>query len=170
MPTFNAPPGWPTPPPGWTPPDGWQPDRDWSPAPAGHVWWIEDQPTSPSLASPHHVAVGAPLGGAPHPAPPATSPAPVPPLLAPTQPPFDLVAHYAAEQRRAGLRAVVLGLVLAGVGVGVTVGGYASADVGGTHLVLWGPVVLGLISTVRGVVQLARAEQAAVRQVLAPVR
>ncbi|MBX9243927.1 hypothetical protein ICW40_03785 [Actinotalea ferrariae] len=83
-------------------------------------------------------------------------------------PSFDLVAHYTDEQRRAGRKAILVGVVMLLVGLGVTIGGYVSADVGGSYVVLWGPVVVGLVSIVRGVVQMARAGEAALRRVLNP--
>ena len=37
---YNAPPTWPPPPAGWVPPRGWAPDPTWPPPPAGWEFWL----------------------------------------------------------------------------------------------------------------------------------
>jgi uncharacterized membrane protein len=61
--------------------------------------------------------------------------------------------------RAAGLRQIVIGAVLAVIGIVVTVVTYrhaASSSSGGTYLVAWGPVVFGAVSMVRGFRNLVR--------------
>ncbi|WP_199424689.1 hypothetical protein [Actinotalea solisilvae] len=100
----------------------------------------------------------------------APAPAPVPFVPAAAAPAVDLVQFFQADERRAGRKAVLVGILLLLVGLGVTVFGYVAAGIGDTYVVLWGPVALGLVTVVRGAVRMARAESTALRQVLAPSR
>ncbi|NDJ90930.1 hypothetical protein [Mycolicibacter kumamotonensis] len=46
---FNPPPGWPVAP-GWLPPPDWQPDPSWPAAPAGWVFWVDEEAGEPATA------------------------------------------------------------------------------------------------------------------------
>ncbi len=60
---FNPPPNWPLPA-GFVPPAGWQPDPAWPQAPAGWQLWLNDD-TEPGFGAPGAPGYGAPGYGAP---------------------------------------------------------------------------------------------------------
>jgi hypothetical protein len=62
-------------------------------------------------------------------------------------------APLGAIARKRALRQTAIGLALVVAGVvvtAVTYGGAASSPSGGTYAVAWGPVLFGIIATVRG--------------------
>ena len=59
------------------------------------------------------------------------------------------------ERRAAAKRGMIIGAVISGIGIAVTVGTYlAAANGGGTYVVWWGLIVVGAIRFFRGLNQL----------------
>lgn len=54
--------------------------------------------------------------------------------------------------REAGKKQLIIGLVIAGVGLAISVGSYAAASSGGgrSYFLMWGLVIFGLIRAFRG--------------------
>jgi hypothetical protein len=68
----------------------------------------------------------------------------------------------ASVVRKRGLRQVTIGAVIFVIGLAITVGTYHSASTsssGGTYFVAYGPMIVGLIAVVRGLVAMARASK-----------
>lgn len=64
--------------------------------------------------------------------------------------------------RKRGLRQVMIGAAIFIVGLLITVFTYHSASSsssGGTYFVAWGPMIVGLIAVVRGLIAMARASK-----------
>jgi len=62
--------------------------------------------------------------------------------------------------RRRGRRLLVVGLAIEAVAILVTFGTYSAAqESGGTYVVVFGPMILGVFLVLGGLVQLARARQ-----------
>lgn len=118
------------------------------------------------------VSAGPVASPVPVPVPAPAADLPVVPFVpaAPGAPTLDLVRFATDDERRAGRRSVVLGVVLLLVALGGTVYGYAAPEVGDLGLVLGSPAVPGLLLAAVGKARTARAERTALRRVLAPVR
>lgn len=118
------------------------------------------------------VSAGPVASPVPVPVPAPAADLPVVPFVpaAPGAPTLDLVRFATDDERRAGRRSVVLGVVLLLVALGGTVYGYAASEVGDLGLVLGSPAVPGLLLAAVGKARTARAERTALRRVLAPVR
>jgi hypothetical protein len=55
--------------------------------------------------------------------------------------------------REAGKKQLIIGLVIAGIGLAISLGSYvaaASSSGGGSYLLLWGLVIVGLVRAFRG--------------------
>jgi hypothetical protein len=71
------------------------------------------------------------------------------------------VANAALARKRA-IRQVAIGLALLVAGLvitGVTYSHASSSPTGGTYIVAWGPMLFGLVTTVRGLRALAQAKR-----------
>lgn len=53
---------------------------------------------------------------------------------------------------RSGLGAMVVGIIIAMVGIGITVGSYSAAGQGGGYVVTYGLVIFGAITAIKGFV------------------
>jgi len=79
--------------------------------------------------------------------------------LVPSATDAPAVSNVAAARKRA-LRRMAIGLVFFIAGLAITAATYshaASSPSGGTYIVAWGPMVFGVLSIVRGMVALRRA-------------
>jgi hypothetical protein len=65
-------------------------------------------------------------------------------------------AAMASVIRQRGLRRVIIGVVLIVLGIAVTAVTFSSAQGGGTYIVAYGPILVGIISVVRGLTTMAR--------------
>ena len=78
----------------------------------------------------------------------------------PFQPqPASAMANVA---RSRGIRQIVIGAVIFVIGLLITVGTYSSASsspTGGTYFVAYGPMIIGVISIIRGVIAVAQAQK-----------
>ena len=62
--------------------------------------------------------------------------------------------------RRRGVRQVITGSILFVIGLAITIGTLSHAESsasGGTYFVAWGPMIIGIIAIVRGVLAMSRA-------------
>ena len=61
--------------------------------------------------------------------------------------------------RRRGVRQVITGSILFVIGLLITIGtlGHAESAGGGTYFVAWGPMIVGIIAIVRGLLAMSRA-------------
>jgi hypothetical protein len=72
------------------------------------------------------------------------------------------MGRLAGIGRRRGTRQIVTGAVLFLIGLVITIATYShasSSGTGGTYFVAWGPMVIGIIAIVRGVVAISRARR-----------
>jgi hypothetical protein len=72
------------------------------------------------------------------------------------------MGRLAGIGRRRGTRQIVTGAVLFLIGLVITIATYShasSSGTGGTYFVAWGPMVIGLIAVVRGVISVSRARR-----------
>jgi hypothetical protein len=72
------------------------------------------------------------------------------------------MGRLAGIGRRRGTRQIVTGAVLFLIGLVITIATYShasSSGTGGTYFVAWGPMVIGIIAIVRGVVAIGRARR-----------
>lgn len=132
---FNPPPGWPTPPPGWMPAADWQPDPSWPAAPDGWQFWVPAAPMPGAVAG--FAPAGVPAGG-----------------------PADR-AMVADAIRADGRKSMLIGGIVAAIGLVITIGSYAAATGGGTYVVTWGAIVFGGLQFFRGVAVYASANRKA---------
>ena len=68
----------------------------------------------------------------------------------------------AAIARKRGMRQIVIGAVVFVVGLVITVATYSSASsspTGGTYVVAYGPMILGVVYVIRGALVIARAQK-----------
>ena len=68
----------------------------------------------------------------------------------------------AAIARKRGMRQIVIGAVVVVVGLVITVATYSSASsspTGGTYVVAYGPMILGVVYVIRGALVIARAQK-----------
>jgi hypothetical protein len=85
-----------------------------------------------------------------------TNPYVAPGYTAPNQMPS---ASLAAVVRKRAMKQVVIGAVILIVGLVITIATYsnASSSGGGTYFVAWGPMILGVIWVIRGLVAVSKA-------------
>lgn len=62
-----------------------------------------------------------------------------------------------AQDRKAAVKQMVIGAVVALVGLIITIVTYRAASGGGHYVVAWGPAIFGLIAVVRGAVAYLKA-------------
>lgn len=62
-----------------------------------------------------------------------------------------------AAQRKAAMREIIIGALIALVGIAITVVTYKMAEDGGRYVVTWGLIVIGLIQAFKGVFNYTRA-------------
>ena len=68
----------------------------------------------------------------------------------------------AAIARKRGMRQIVIGAVIFVIGLVITVATYSSASsspTGGTYVVAYGPMILGVVYVIRGLLVIARAQK-----------
>jgi hypothetical protein len=68
-----------------------------------------------------------------------------------------------ALMREAGKKQLIMGLVIAGIGLAISVGSYAAASSssgGGSYFLMWGLVIFGLIRAFRGMSMMKAAGSA----------
>ncbi len=68
----------------------------------------------------------------------------------------------AAIARKRGMRQIVIGAVVFVIGLVITVATYSSASsspTGGTYVVAYGPMILGVVYVIRGLSVIARAQK-----------
>jgi hypothetical protein len=68
----------------------------------------------------------------------------------------------AAVARKRGMRQIVIGAVIFVIGLVITVATYGSASsspAGGTYVVAYGPMILGVVYVIRGISVIARAQK-----------
>lgn len=78
----------------------------------------------------------------------------------PVQPGPMGLPGLAGVARRRGLRQVITGSILFVIGLAITIftlGHAASSPTGGTYFVAWGPMLVGLIAIIRGLLAMSRA-------------
>jgi hypothetical protein len=73
--------------------------------------------------------------------------------VAPPQQQYDM----RAQDRKAAVKQMVIGAVVALVGLIITVVTYKAASGGGHYVVAWGPAIFGLVAFVRGLVAYLKA-------------
>lgn len=73
--------------------------------------------------------------------------------VAPPQQPYDM----RAQDRKAAVKQMAIGGVVALVGLIITIVTYRAASGGGHYVVAWGPAIFGLIAFVRGLVAYLKA-------------
>jgi len=76
--------------------------------------------------------------------------------------PFGRGGSMAYVARRRGMTQIIIGAVIFIVGIVITIATYSSASsssTGGTYIVAYGPMILGVITIVRGVAALIRAKR-----------
>jgi len=64
--------------------------------------------------------------------------------------------------RKRGMRQIVIGAVIFVIGLVITVATYSSASsspTGGTYVVAYGPMILGVVYVIRGILVIARAQK-----------
>jgi hypothetical protein len=61
--------------------------------------------------------------------------------------------------KKRGWPQVYYGLILFGIGLAITVVTHAMAKSGGTYIITWGPMIVGVISVVRGLSTVASARR-----------
>jgi hypothetical protein len=86
---------------------------------------------------------------------------PGPPVGAPPFQPAG-ATDLASIARKRGIRQIVIGTVIFLVGLIITVATYSSASssqTGGTYFVAYGPMIIGVISVIRGVIAVAQAQK-----------
>src|SRR4051812_18690830 len=73
-----------------------------------------------------------------------------------TQDPAPMMADsLKAETRAAGRTDIIFGIILLVVGIGVTTMTYGNATrEGGTYIVAYGPIVVGVVKLVRGLIRI----------------
>lgn len=166
---FNAPPGWNVPP-NFVPTSDWQPDPSWPPAPEGWNYWVEDAapaapgfgsastPTGygsqggPAYGTPSSPAYGAaadqnPYGAAPAGAFGSTAPG-------------SANAAMAEQQGAAGKRNMLIGIGVFVVAIVVWIVSYSAAGPGDRYFAPWYFVLIGIILTIRGLVDMNKAKKA----------
>ncbi|WP_156252290.1 hypothetical protein [Pseudactinotalea terrae] len=172
---FNAPPGWNVPP-DFVPTSDWQPDPSWPPAPEGWNYWVDDaaQP-APAYGAPSDQSYGTP-GNQPHgsPADQGTTPygsASVPnsPYTAPagaygSTAPGSAHAALAQHQGASGKRNMLIGIGVFVVAIVVWVVSYSAAGPGDRYFAPWYFVLIGIILTIRGLVDMNKAKKAEAAQ------
>ena len=73
--------------------------------------------------------------------------------VAPPQQPYDM----RAQDRKAAVKQMAIGGVVALVGLIITIVTYRAASGGGHYVVAWGPAIFGLVAFVRGLVAYLKA-------------
>src|SRR5690606_14194418 len=144
---FNPPPGWDVPP-GFAPTADWQPDPSWPPAPQGWQFWVDDaaaQPVPPSGAGPYGSAQ-TPYGAA----------ADAPPGAYGSTAPGSAQAAIAEARYAGARRSTFVGAGIFVVGVLINVWSLGS---GGRGTLWWGILLVGLLISVRGLIDMNRAKK-----------
>lgn len=76
----------------------------------------------------------------------------------PSQPYYQPSGSLATVARTRGMRQIIIGAIIIAVGLVITIVTYASASAaGGTYIVAYGPMIVGVITLVRGIVALGRS-------------
>lgn len=68
----------------------------------------------------------------------------------------------AAVARKRGMRQIAIGAVVFVIGLGITIAAYGSASSspsGGTYVVAYGPMILGVVYVIRGIATVAQAQK-----------
>jgi hypothetical protein len=66
----------------------------------------------------------------------------------------------AAIARKRAIKMTLIGAVIFVIGLVITIATYSAASSGGgTYIVAWGPMIVGLIWTIRGLVSISRASR-----------
>ena len=83
-----------------------------------------------------------------------------PGFAVPSQPYFQSGRSLAGVARNRGIRQIAIGAAIFAVGLVITIVTYASASssaTGGTYFVAYGPMIVGAITVIRGLIALARS-------------
>lgn len=78
----------------------------------------------------------------------------------PSQPYFQSGRSLAGVARKRGMTQIMIGVAIFAVGLVITIATYANASnssTGGTYFVAYGPMIVGAITVVRGLIALARS-------------
>lgn len=73
-----------------------------------------------------------------------------------------LMVFYRGARGRRGKSLLIYGLIIFVLGLAITVGTYAAASNGGTYIVSWGFLLVGIISIIRGSIQMVADKRAGV--------
>lgn len=83
-----------------------------------------------------------------------------PGFAVPNQPYFQSGRSLAGVARKRGMTQIMIGVAIFAVGLVITIATYANASnssTGGTYFVAYGPMIVGAITVVRGLIALARS-------------
>lgn len=76
----------------------------------------------------------------------------------PSAPYYQQSRSLATVARTRGMRQIIIGAIVFAVGLVITIATYASASAtGGTYFVAYGPMIVGVVTLVRGIVALGRS-------------
>ena len=77
-------------------------------------------------------------------------------------------AAAAESLKSSGKRGMIGGVVAAGIGIGISAATYQSAAIGGSYIFAWGPILLGLVTFFRGLMQYTKGANMARRVATSP--